>query len=187
MPGEHQRRAPEGRGDGAAGDADDQLPLLAERFLAELSDQEEGPGGRLRPAAGGAGRSDPAGGPDPASAQGSAAALAPGIVAPDREQVVQLVRAALAATDGLAELVGILESRIDAASADADAVARAVAQSLVATNERLTALERIVLPHGSPDSVAAQQALDRLRLQLSRTMEAGNGSGEPRRGPTPPT
>lgn len=71
----------------------------------------------------------------------------------DRE-VIDLTRAALAATDRINEMVHVLGALVDNTAADLAALRRATETALAATNDRLAALERMLSP--SPPGTPAK-------------------------------
>lgn len=90
-------------------------------------------------------------------------------------ELLGLVRAALDATDRIAEVVDDLGSTVDATAVDVPALGRAIEQALDATNERLAFLEHILLDEAAPGVEASDQAMARLRRTLRRSAERSEG------------
>jgi len=84
----------------------------------------------------------------------------------DQREVIELARAALAATDRLAEVVEVMGAQADAAAGDVALLTRAISQALEATNQRLADLEQLLLAEDAPDAAPAVQAVTRLRLRV---------------------
>lgn len=88
--------------------------------------------------------------------------------APAGSEPHELMRAALAATDRIAELVDVVASQADTTTDQVVALGQAVEEALRATNHRLRALERAVGAESGPaaEPAAAERALARLRHTL---------------------
>ena len=89
----------------------------------------------------------------------------------DQAEVLELARAALGATNRLAHVVDVIGSQVDAATADLLALRRAVGESLDATNQRLAALEHLLLPDSAPAAAPAESATARLSDRLRPAVE----------------
>lgn len=89
-------------------------------------------------------------------------------------EAVDLARAALLATDGLADVLSV---HADAAAADLVELGQVIEQALSIVNHRLDLLERMLRPDEASDTELADQAVDRLRRMLRRTAQDTEGSG----------
>lgn len=87
---------------------------------------------------------------------------------------MDLARAALLATDGLADVLSV---HADAAAADLVELGQVIEQALSVTNQRLDNLERMLRPDEAPEAQLADQAVDRLRRMLGRTAREVEGGG----------
>lgn len=90
----------------------------------------------VRPRGGSASRPEPTDGPEAG--------------VPAQPEPHELLRAALAATDRIAELVDLVAAQADATTADVVAMGKAVEAAFRATNDRLSALERAVAAETGP-------------------------------------
>jgi len=134
----------------SSNDTTEEPAARAERLFANLTDQAE----RLR--SGERISAVPVSDPVPVPTDHPYRAEA---VPPPEGQVRDLVRAALDATDRIAEVVQVLASQADTTTAGLAQLSQAMGQALKATNERLAAVERILFnqlaPSPGPASVEA--------------------------------
>lgn len=94
-------------------------------------------------------------------------------------EVLNLVRSTLAATDRIATAVEVVGDQADANRADVAELGHAIIKALVATNDRLAVLERILLGEGGSAADTVEGAIARLRLTVRRF----GGSARARRPP----